>query len=369
MIQGKLLPSEYLEFSIETYLNRLMKKSHYLSTTSLFFLLLAVFCMFFLKINQTVQGKGEIRNVSKSHEILSPVSGTISQIFVKNNSNINVNQPIVTIKINSFQNNKYLEFYLNNIFYTLNNIKALIQLDNNRKFKNIETYSQESISFKFRERLKIQRLDVVENYNDFIQNTIPWYFDKKFDKRKVHYTYDNFSSYFLVQYQNNISIYNILFQELTNYYKKSQHDIKLYTIKSPFKGKIGNVADMKIGLYINTGSRITNIFYDTKFIVTINLSSKNIKKLSIGDEAQIYISEFQNNNTISIKSKVAGISDYSTFIEGQLYHKIFCDIDEKFLAEILKHNMYSKQKIPLKAEFSVKKCILFNYIINNIINQ
>ena len=126
---------------------------------------------------------------------------------------------------------------------------------------------------------------------------------------------------------------------------------------------------MKIGLYINTGSRITNIFYDTKFIVTINLSSKNIKKLSIGDEAQIYISEFQNNNTISIKSKVAGISDYSTFIEGQLYHKIFCDIDEKFLAEILKHNMYSKQKIPLKAEFSVKKCILFNYIINNIINQ
>ena len=367
MKNNKFLPSDYLEFSIETYLNGLTKKSNYASGIIIILFLSAILCMSFVKINVFVNGEGKIRNISKFCEINSPVSGIISQILVEDNCTVKKDEPIIIIEIPSAEDNKYMELYLNEMMYILNNFKSLIKLKGDIDSNYFKIPIQYTLPFNKQAMFRIQRVNSEINNKNFTKinrETMPGQFYDENEYINLVKSYDYLSQYLSIQFQNNVNIYNTLYKKLKNYSKIADHEMKSYSVKSPMEGEIENISHLQIGSHVAAGHWITNILHDINFIAEINISSENIKKLCIGNEVWINISEFQDNRSESIKSKIISISDDTVLIEGEYYYKIRCELDKAIPAKQLGNKMFSEREVSIKAKLFISRSILLNYVID-----
>lgn len=372
MKNKQFLPADYLELSIETYINGLIEKTNYVSGIILFLFISVIIWLSFGKINVVINGEGKIRNISKLYEINSPVSGKISKILVGDNCNVKKNQPIVLIEISALRDSKYMELYLNEIMAVLNNFKSLINLRRNMNSNCSRIPVKNTLPFNDQAQFKIQRVNSEFDYrtcSKMNRKTMPWQFYKENENIDPVESCNYLSDYLLIQFQNNIDSYNTLYQKLNNYDETANTEARYHSVKSPVEGKIENISHLKTGSDVVVGNRIAAILHDVNFAAEINISSKNIKKIYIGHEVWINISEFQYNKSESINGRIISISDDTARIGGQSYYKVRCELDKSVLTGQFDNELLSGREISINARLFIGRIKLFNYLINNLLND
>src|ERR1700761_1328096 len=93
----KIFPAEFLSQTAEYHFRQYDPTTNVIYRIVLGFILLAMFSMFFIKININVKSLGAIKSSTEHNEIKALVSGRIDSIFLQENQHVLKGQVLVKL--------------------------------------------------------------------------------------------------------------------------------------------------------------------------------------------------------------------------------------------------------------------------------
>ena len=96
-----LLPDEWIENSIETYIYQHTTKSQILYWIVLFAVIVTLVALPFIYVDISIQGSGVVRPVAEKAEITSSITEIVDSVFVKEGEQVNKGDVILRFRTNS----------------------------------------------------------------------------------------------------------------------------------------------------------------------------------------------------------------------------------------------------------------------------
>lgn len=96
-----LLPNEWIENSIETYIYQHTTKSQIIYWIVLFAVTVTLVALPFIYVDISVQGSGVVRPVAEKAEITSSITEIVDSVFVKEGEQVNKGDVILRFRTNS----------------------------------------------------------------------------------------------------------------------------------------------------------------------------------------------------------------------------------------------------------------------------
>lgn len=371
-----ILPKEWINNSIETYIYQHTTKSQIIYWIVLLATTTAIIVLPFIYINISIQATGSIRPVNEKTEITSPVSELVDTIYVHEGEKIKKGEIILRFRTN---NSDY------KINYQSNKVKDLqdqiIDLTFLIKGKKPEYYhssvrGQEYIYYT--KRLNELNTNTEHTKKEYSRNK--QLFEKQLiseeEYLKYYYDYENnknvlesYNENQLSTWQTDLNTCRNTLNEVAATLKETIKSKDLYTLKSPINGTIDQFSGIYKGSNIQVGQTIAVISPDSTTYLETYVEPKNIGYIESGMPVQIQIESFNYNEWGSITGKVINISsDFLVNSQGSSYYKVKCSMDKDYLQLKNGRKGQLKKGMSANAHFIITKRSLFDLLYQKIDN-
>lgn len=370
-----LLPSEFIENSIETYIYNHSTKSQKIYWVVLFAVTLTLISLPFIYVNISVQGSGTIRPIAEKTEIKAPVTELVDSVYVHEGEKLKKGDIILRFRTSS------------------SNYKVLYQ---NRR---INDYQAHLADLKFLAKGKRPPIFYSpmrqQEYNYFIKRkkeleTSLNKADKELQRNKILFNKkviaeEEYEKYFYLReaqrnelaslkenqlstWQTDLNNYQNSESEMNTSLKQELKNKELYIVKSPVNGTLDQFSGIYQNSCVQAGQSLAIVSPDSTLYFETYIAPKDIGYLSVGMPVNVQIESFNYNEWGTIEGSVTEISsDFLTDNQGKnSYYKVKCNMRKNYLQLKNGKKGILKKGMNVSAHFMITKCSLFNLLFQRI---
>ena len=365
-----LLPNEWIENSIETYIYQHTTKSQVIYWIVLLAVTITLVALPFIYVDISVQGSGVVRPVAEKAEITSSITEIVDSVFVKEGEQVNKGDVILRFRTNSSDYKiNYQTSRLNDCSAQLVDLAYLAE-GNCPKFFSSPVRQQEYAYF-IRKKQELET-GLAQAEKEYLRNKT--LFEKKVISEEE---YDSYYFKFksqqnelasLVQsqistWQADQNTYRNTYNEMSTNLKQEIKNKDMYIVRSPVGGTVDQFSGVYRGSSIQAGQSLAVISPDSTLCIEVYVTPRNIGFMSVGMSVNVQVESFNYNEWGTIPGRVKDISsDFLTDSQGNSFYKVKCEMERDFLQ--LKNGRIGKLKkgMTVNAHFMVTRRSLFNLL-------
>ena len=365
-----LLPNEWIENSIETYIYQHTTKSQVIYWVVLLAITATLVALPFIYVDISVQGSGVVRPIAEKTEITSSVTEIVDSVFVREGEQVKKGDVILRFKTaNSDYKISYQISRLNDCSAQLMDLAYLAKGEKPNTFSS-PVRQQEYIYF-IRKKQELETA-LAQAEKEYMRNKT--LFEKKVISEEE---YDGY--YFKLQSQRNelaslmqsqLSTWQAdqntcqnTYNEMNSSLKQEVKDKDMYIVRSPVTGTVDQFSGVYRGSSIQAGQTLAVISPDSTLCLEVYVTPRNIGFMSVGMSVKVQVESFNYNEWGTIPGKVKEISsDFLTDSQGNSFYKVKCEMERDYLQ--LKNGRVGKLKkgMTVSAHFMVSRRSLFDLL-------
>ena len=369
-----LLPNEFIENSIETYIYRYTTSSQRIYLIVLAAVAITLVSLPFIYVDISVQGGGVIRPVAEKTEIKSPVNEIVDSVYVKEGDQVQKGDIILRFRTSSqdykiaYQSNRLSDFS-----EQLSDLSYLAKGTCPPSFQSPVRRQEYNYYIKRKKELETS-LDQAEkeflrNKALFEKNVLP---EEEYDK--YYYRYESQKNELASLKENQMSTWQADLNTLRNshdeMYVSLNQDIKdkdMCYIKSPVSGTLDQFSGIYRGSSVRVGESLAVISPDSTLYFEIYVTPRNIGYISIGMTVNVQIESFNYNEWGTVSGEVNDISsDFITDGQGNSYYKVKCSMDKTYLQRKNGRIGRLKKGMTVSAHFMITRRSLFDLLYQRL---
>lgn len=365
-----LLPNEWIENSIETYIYQHTSKSQIIYWIVLFAVTVTLAALPFIYVDISIQGSGVVRPVAEKAEITSSITEIVDSVFVKEGEQVNKGDVILRFRTNSsdykinYQTNR-----LNDYSAQLADLAYLAEGDCPKFFSS--PVRQQEYAYFIRKKQELET-ELAQAEKEYLRNKT--LFEKKviseeeYDSYYFKYKSQQNELASLVQsqistWQADQNTYRNTYNEMSTNLKQEIKDKDMYIDRSPVDGTVDQFSGVYRGSSIQAGQSLAVISPDSTLCIEVYVTPRNIGFMNIGMPVNVQVESFNYNEWGTIPGRVKDISsDFLTDSQGNSFYKVKCEMERDFLQ--LKNGRIGKLKkgMTVNAHFMVTRRSLFDLL-------
>lgn len=365
-----LLPNEWIENSIETYIYQHRTKSQVIYWVVLAAVTAALAALPFIYVDISVQGSGVVRPVAEKAEITASITEIVDSVFVREGDQVRKGDVLLKFRTNgSDYKINYQTGRLNDCAAQLADLACLAKGECPERFSSPVRRQEYACFIRKKQELETALAQAEKEYNR--NKTL-------YEKRVIsEEEYDGY--YFKWQSQQNElaslvqsqlstwqadhNSYRNSFNEMSTSLKQEVKDKDLYIVRSPVDGTIDQFSGVYRGSGIQSGQLLAVISPDSTLCLEVYVTPRNIGFMSVGMPVRIQVESFNYNEWGTIAGRVKDISsDFLTDSRGNSFYKVKCEMERDYLQ--LKNGRTGKLKkgMTVSAHFMVTRRSLFDLL-------
>ena len=283
-----LLPNEWIENSIETYIYQHTTKSQVIYWVVLLAITATLVALPFIYVDISVQGSGVVRPIAEKAEITSSVTEIVDSVFVREGEQVKKGDVILRFKTaNSDYKISYQISRLNDCSAQLMDLAYLAKGEKPNTFSS-PVRQQEYIYF-IRKKQELETA-LAQAEKEYMRNKT--LFEKKVISEEE---YDGY--YFKLQNQRNElaslmqsqlstwqadkNTYQNTYNEMNSSLKQEVKDKDLYIVRSPVAGTVDQFSGVYRGSSIQAGQTLAVISPDSTLCLEVYVTPRNIGFMSV----------------------------------------------------------------------------------------
>lgn len=370
-----LLPNEWIENSIETYIYQHTTKSQIIYWVVLAAITITIVLLPYIHVDISVQGNGIVRPVSEKTELKSPIAELVDSVYVHEGQNINKGDVILRFRTNDsdykidYQSERMNDFQ--------NHLADLVYLAKGQRPSVFQSPTRQQEYNYFIKKKQELETTTEQARRDYTRNKT--LFDKKViseeDYDKYYFQYqskkDELASLVESQistWQTDLNTYRNQANEMHTNLKQEKIDNDKYIVRSPVRGTLDQFSGIYRGSSLQAGQTIAVISPGSALCLEVYVSPSNIGYLRVGMPVKVQIGSFDYNEWGVLPGKVINISsDYMTDSQNNAYFKVKCKLDRNYL--VLRktgRKGYLKKGMTVSTHFMITRRSLFDLLYQNI---
>lgn len=365
-----LLPNEWIENSIETYIYQHTSKSQIIYWIVLFAVTVTLAALPFIYVDISIQGSGVVRPVAEKAEITSSITEIVDSVFVKEGEQVNKGDVILRFRTNSSDYKiNYQTSRLNDYSAQLADLAYLAEGDCPKFFSS--PVRQQEYAYFIRKKQELET-ELAQAEKEYLRNKT--LFEKKviseeeYDSYYFKYKSQQNELASLVQsqistWQADQNTYRNTYNEMSTNLKQEIKDKDMYIVRSPVDGIVDQFSGVYRGSSIQAGQSLAVISPDSTLCIEVYVTPRNIGFMNIGMPVNVQVESFNYNEWGTIPGRVKDISsDFLTDSQGNSFYKVKCEMERDFLQ--LKNGRIGKLKkgMTINAHFMVTRRSLFDLL-------
>ncbi|MFD0751884.1 HlyD family secretion protein [Mucilaginibacter calamicampi] len=369
----KIFPAEFLSQTAEYHFNQNNPKTNIIYKIVLGFVIVAIFSMFFIKININVKSLGTIKSSTEHNEVKALVSGRIDSIGLAENAHVVKGQILVKLSDAAISQQDIAAKSQQSEFLAQRaDLDILAEIAKTQKWDQSpeltsELYSQQYVLLQQRARDAKATL-VVATRND---NRYSYLYRARavsaaeYDAQ--HLIYQNAKSALQLIYdeqgarwQAELNTLKTRMRSLVSEGESIKEQMDYYTLRAPVSGTVQNLKGVQAGSVIAANEIIAEISPETGLIAEVYVLPKDVGLINTGIKVNFQVDAFNYNQWGLVTGKVLTVSNDIFTNEGQQpYFKVRCKLDNNSLK--LKNGYVGRLKkgMTLQANFYVTRRTLF----------
>lgn len=373
----KAVPLQNFSMLNNSYLSQLSISSQIIYTSVLLFILMGLLLLPLIHVDVGVKSGGIIESYREKSELVIPINGTISDVFIKENQQVNAGDTL--FKINGSFNNEQLTIVktrietLKAMLADIGRISTMLELDNpTNKTNGIHTDMYKAAWQKYifqREEVLIKANQAERNYNRnkilFDQRVIS---TSEFEEFQVAYQQSQSELRFLTQqnhsqWQSEANQYNAelnsLYTQKTGYQEKANY----YVVTAPQSGYVMGLTGLRKNTPVFANQKIAEISPDSGIIASCYLPPSDIGLIKQGQDVNIRIDAFNYNQWGTLKGKVKDISDNVMMSNNNSpVFRVRCELNKSYLSLKNGYKGNLKKGMSFGANFKVTRRSLYQLL-------
>jgi multidrug resistance efflux pump len=341
--------------------SRLVSHSIYLIIVG--FLMLLSIGMAIFKIPVYIRTRGILRPSSEVNQILTPVQGIVSEIYVNESQLVNKGDPI--IRLESKKENLQKIVMVNELNLVRQWMHDIIEItDTNNSILNIVTdkyqidyqlYNEQIINIDF--KLNLANTDYRRFQNLFNEKYIS---DKEFDESVLRYKSLLTEKKQLItgkkkQWINELNEFKLKEAGLVKQISEIGFFIEKSTITAPISGIIQGIRTKYKGEFCSAGTKICKLIPNTNLVAEIFIPPKDIGFISPGQNVRLLIDSYDYKYWGGLKASCISISEDVEIIENQALFRVICGIQQPAYLEFRQKRVSPGKGMTLTAQFLVEE--------------
>lgn len=369
-----LLPHEWIENGIETYLYQHTTNSQKIYWVVLLAVTAALVSLPFIYVDISVQGSGIVRPVTEKTEIKSAITELVDSIYVREGDQVNKGDVILRFRTSgadykiNYQSNR-----LNDYNEHLADLLYLAKGERPHTFRS--PARQQEYTYFVRRKMELETA-VAQAGKEYNRHKI--LFDKEviseeeYDKYSFQYQSQKNELASLVEsqlstWQADLNAYRNSHNEMNTALQQEVKDKDMYIIRSPVSGTVDQFSGIYRGSSIQAGQSLAVISPDSTLCLEVYVAPRNIGFMNTGMPVNIQVESFNYNEWGTIPGRVTEISsDFLTDGQGNSYYKVKCVMDKDYLMLKSGKRGYLKKGMTASAHFMVTRRSLFNLLYEKI---
>jgi multidrug resistance efflux pump len=365
-----LLPNEWIENSIETYIYQHTTKSQVIYWVVLLAVTVTLVALPFVYVDISVQGSGVVRPVAEKAEITSSITEIVDSVFVKEGDKVNKGDVILRFRTNNSDYKiNYQTSRLNDCSAQLADLAFLAKGERPERFSS--PVRQQEYAYFIRKKQELETA-LAQAEKEYTRNRT--LFEKKVISEEEYDSY-----YFKLKSQQNElaslvqsqlstwqadqNTYRNTYNEMNSSLNQEIKDKDMYIVRSPVDGTVDQFSGVYRGSSIQSGQSLAVISPDSTLCLEVYVTPRNIGFMSVGMPVNVQVESFNYNEWGTIPGRVKDISsDFLTDSQGNSFYKVKCEMERDYLQ--LKNGRVGKLKkgMTVNAHFMVTRRSLFDLL-------
>lgn len=365
-----LLPNEFIENCIETYIYKHTTKSQKIYWVVLLAITIALAALPFIYVDISVQGSGVVRPVTEKTEIKASITELVDSIYVREGNQVNKGDILLRFRTNNpdskinYQSNRLTDFN--------SHLADLTSLAKGIRPATFHSPVRQQEYAYFMKRKKELETSVAQAKKEYSRNKT--LFDKKViseeEYDKYHNQYQNQQNELasltesqLNTWQADLNSYRNSYNEMSSTLNQEVKDKDRYIVRSPVSGTIDQFSGIYRGSTLQAGQSLAVISPDSTLCMEVYVTPRNIGFMSIGMPVNVQVESFNYNEWGTIPSKVKEISsDFLTDNQGNSFYKVKCQMERDYLTLKSGRKGYLKKGMTVSAHFMITRRSLFDLL-------
>lgn len=371
----KILPSEFIQNNIDTYLYKHTTHSQKIYWVVLIVLAVALVSLPFIYVDISVQDRGVVRPISEKTELRSGISEFVDSVYVREGSKLRRGDTLLTFRSNNpeyrinYQKNRIDDYEAH-----LSDLKHLTKGSEPKTFYSNMRKQEYAYFLMQTQELETNLLkatkDLERNKSLFDKHVISVeeYEKYQFEHSRALNELASLKDNQISKWQTEMNAYTNSYHEMLSEMNQQIIEKELYVVTSPVDGTLDHFNGIYKGCNIQTGTSLAIISPDSTLYFEAYVSPRNIGYIFTGMPVNVQIESFNYNEWGTISGLVTDISSdfFTDNNTGEVYYKVKCSMDKDYL--IRKNGAKGKLKkgMTVACHFMITKRSLFNLIYQKI---
>lgn len=365
-----LLPNEWIENSIETYIYQHTTKSQKIYWVVLVAVTAALVSLPFIYVDISVQGSGVVRPVTEKTEITSAITELVDSVYIREGDQVNKGDVLLRFRTNNSDYKiNYQSARLNDCEAHLADLTYLAKGECPSTFRS--PVRQQEYAYFTRKKNELQT-SLVQAEKEYNRNKI--LFDKKviseeeYDKYYFQYQTQQNELASLIQsqlstWQADMNTYRNSHNEMSSTLKQEVKDKDMYIVRSPVSGTVDEFSGVYRGSSIQAGQSLAVISPDSTLCLEVYVTPRNIGFMTLGMPVNVQVESFNYNEWGTLPGKVKEISsDFLTDNQGNSFYKVKCEMERDYLTLKSGRKGRLKKGMTVSAHFMITRRSLFDLL-------
>ena len=369
-----LLPNEWIENSIETYIYQHTTKSQIIYWVVLAAVAAAIIALPFIYVDISVQGSGVVRPVTEKTEIKSAITELVDSVYVREGDRVTTGDVHLRFRTNNsdytinYQTNR-----LNDYQAHLTDLAYLAKGECPVVFHSPVRQQEYTYFIKKKKELETSlaqaEKEYMRNKNLFDKKVIS---EEEYDKYYFQYQSQQNELASLIQsqlstWQADMNTYRNSRSEMNTTLQQELKDKELYIVRSPVSGTIDQFSGIYRGSSIQAGQSLAVVSPDSTLCMEIYVTPRNIGFMNIGMPVNVQVESFNYNEWGTLPGKVTEISsDFLTDSQGNSFYKVKCRMERNYLMLKSGQKGVLKKGMTVSAHFMITRRSLFDLLYQKI---
>jgi len=369
-----LLPNEWIENSIETYIYQNTTKSQIIYWVVLAAVASVLISLPFIYVDISVQGNGIVRPITEKTELKSSINEFVDSIYVHEGQQVNKGDVILRFRTN--QSDYKINYQKSRLTDCEAHLSDLVHLSKGECPSNFHSPVRQQEYVYYTQKKQKLETALMQAEKEYIRNKI--LFEKKVIAEEEYDSY-----YFKYQsqknelatlkqsqlstWQANLNSYLNSYSEMNSLLKQEVKAKDMYIVRSPVDGTIDQFVGIYPGSSIQLGQLLAVVSPDSSLCLEVYVEPRNIGLIHIDMPINVQVESFNYTDWGTVEGKVKEISsDFLTDSKGQSFYKVKCDLARNYLQ--LKNGRIGKLKkgMSVSAHFMITRRSIFDLIYQKI---
>lgn len=375
MDHSQILPSEWINDSLENYLSRRKAKSNIIYVVAIVFIMACIVLLPFVYVDISVEGTGYVRPKTERGTIVAPVTEIVDHVYVKEGDAVVKGQPI-------------LKFRTNNADAKIDYQKSQ-QSDFQNQYHDLEYLAEGSCPSTFKSSNREQEYysmmaqrtqmmtDIRHLKTEWLRNKM-LYDDKLISEEeyeKYYYQYLDKQNELKTLVENKRASWETDLSNLRQQIRETRSNIEgdtsdkhMLILRAPVSGTIENFSGIYPGIPVQAGTNLAVVSPKAPLYVEAFVKPKDVAFIRPNMTARIQIDAPDYNEWGTLEGKVESVSsDYVVDQNNNYLFKVRVRLGKNYLTDYKTHHRgYIKKGMTAVVHIMVTKKSLFDLLYQSM---